>query len=209
MNAQKILKLKRALVMLFVPLCLLTFIFSAVSHTLAYMSDKRTVVNIFTFGDIQLQLLETPRAGGGGSELLPGATVAKDPAVKNTGSVPCYVRATVVVSDALLGKSQSVWDFLEMGELHEDWTVGEGSWGSARAVVYYNEILDAGEVTPAIFSRFTLREHAVSDGSAPAPGANNKFGIRIIVEAVQTKIGNDSNAVTFSDAQDAFTQLMP
>lgn len=68
----------------------------SVGATFAYLTDKQSVTNTFTVGDVKIAVEEPewnkPEAS---HEIAPNVAVAKNPSVKNTGKNTCYVRVKV------------------------------------------------------------------------------------------------------------------
>lgn len=77
-----------------------------IGASLAYMTEKEEVTNVFTVGDLDIGL-EEPEWNpddGDGSNLYPGYTVYKNPTIKNitgdqNGEEPCYVRMIIRIED--------------------------------------------------------------------------------------------------------------
>lgn len=185
---------------------------AAIGATAAYLTDVRTVTNEFSFGSLQVEVFEAVfSAGGSGSRVLvPGSQVAKDPAVRNTGTVPCYLRATVTISDAGLGDTQSVLDFITMGPLNaENWRLAAGqSWGARQVTAYYiggaGGVLEPGAETAPLFSSFSLNATA-ADNTPLLQSSISGFDIIVTVQAVQA----EADGKTISSPESAFAQLMP
>lgn len=75
--------------------------------TMGYFTDEEKVTNVFTVGDLEVDLQEpewTPEDGDG-EDMCPGYSVYKNPTVKNTadqrrGGNSCYVRMKVEILDS-------------------------------------------------------------------------------------------------------------
>lgn len=182
-------------------LALMTLLIASVSGTLALLSDRRNVVNTFTMGQVKVEISETtPNT----ATLSPGDVVAKDPQVKNAGTVPCFVRVIVSIEDAALPADQSVEDYITFGALGTGWNVksGDPGWNSQNAtyIVYYDHKLAVDESTTKVFENFTL--NAMNGSVALLEGADDMFKINVAVEAVQSKNGDTDYAsavAAFSD----------
>lgn len=82
--------------------------------TYGYFTEQEKVINVFTVGDLEVDLQEpewSPEEGDG-EDLCPGACVYKNPTVKNmaekgSGGTSCYARMTVKILD---GKGAPVTD---------------------------------------------------------------------------------------------------
>lgn len=105
--------------------------FCAMGTTLAFLMDTSdTVVNTFTFGDINIELTEET---GPEYKVVPGATVTKDPIVTVIAdSEACYLFVKVVESD-------NFDDFMTYA-IATGWTALAGNSG-----VYYREVENATE----------------------------------------------------------------
>lgn len=86
---------KRKILILATTLCMVAIL--AVGGTLAYFTDTDAAVNVFTVGNINIDLIEQfPK-----NELMPGLDVKKDVRVKNTGDNPAYVRVHIAIPQLL------------------------------------------------------------------------------------------------------------
>lgn len=107
--------------------------------TLAYFTDKKTVTNTFTAGNVEIKLDEAEVIYNDEndkyeensekrvqentySEIFPGVVLPKDPTVENTGTEDAYIVAQVTVTNADLMKLLGVdneyvglWDFVTGG----------------------------------------------------------------------------------------------
>lgn len=77
--------------------CMLTAAI-AIGGTLAYLTDRDSKVNVFTVGDVKIELEEDFEQG---AELIPGVKIQKEPTIKNTGKNDAWVWATVAIPAAL------------------------------------------------------------------------------------------------------------
>lgn len=78
---------KRKILMLAVSVCMIAIL--AVGGTLAYFTSEDEATNVFTMGNVEIDLIEEYEQN---SDLVPGLKINKDVSVKNTGSRPAYVR---------------------------------------------------------------------------------------------------------------------
>lgn len=91
-------------VLIGVAVSLLTVI--GVRTTLAYLTQRESVTNVFTVGELKIGLKEPewePKEGDG-VEMRPGYSVYKNPTVKNLNtdqakSAPAYVRMKILIKD--------------------------------------------------------------------------------------------------------------
>ena len=77
-----------------------------IGTTMAYMTEKDEVTNVFTVGDLDVGLKEPEwdPDDGDGINMYPGYTVYKNPTVKNitsdrNGEEPCYARMLIHIQD--------------------------------------------------------------------------------------------------------------
>lgn len=77
-----------------------------IGSSMAYMTEKEEVTNVFTVGDLDIGLDEPEwnPEDGDGVNMYPGYTVYKNPTVKNitsdkNGEEPCYARVLVHIQD--------------------------------------------------------------------------------------------------------------
>lgn len=111
----------------------------AVSGTLAWMIDNTNpITNTFTYGDINIKLEESDADNDGDAnnnsyEMMPGATIAKDPKVTVlAGSKDSWLFVK-------LDESENFKDFLTY-EIAAGWDVLEGETG-----VYYREVKEGDQ----------------------------------------------------------------
>ena len=108
----------------------------------------------------------------------PGQETCKNPKAVNTGSVPCYVRAKVFLSDSRIALD------------YEDY-LNTGAWRKEDGWYYYNGILQPGETTPALFDRILLMEDI--------PEEVQEAQLNVVFASVQSE--------GFDDAAGAFASL--
>ncbi len=73
----------------------------AIGGTLAYLTDRDSAVNVFTMGNVEIQLNEDFEQG---AELIPGKDIEKTPTITNTGDNDAWVWMTVAIPRALEGE---------------------------------------------------------------------------------------------------------
>lgn len=66
----------------------------SVGLTVAYLTDRDSVANVFTVGDVEIKLDE---AFDQGSNLVPGVVIQKEPTITNTGDNDAWVWATIAI----------------------------------------------------------------------------------------------------------------
>ena len=158
----------------------------AIGGTLAYLTDRDSEANVFTVGDVNIDLNEDFNQG---ATLVPGVDIEKKPTVTNVGPNEAWVWTTVAVPKNLA----SVIDFTGKGEGWKDWTTGSATINEEEYVLYtvlHTEALEVGKVTSAVFEKVTLdttvdidpngQWHTVVNGTATDLGWNNSDGNPVI-----------------------------
>lgn len=162
--------LRIATVLLFV---LLAVIAAAVS---AYLADGDRKENHFSVGNNKIIVDETYEP------VEPGSKTVKKPQAENTGSVECYVRGRIILSNSRAAEFMDYYMDGSSGMNTEDWREGEDGW------FYYQKILNTGEKTSPLFTHIRLKENI--------PDVLKDFTIDVIFESVQSE--------GFEDVREAF-----
>lgn len=147
---------KKSLLSMLVALSLVAVIM--VGATLAYLTDKTDeVVNTFTIGNVDIDLTEPSWDPNNAQDLEPGAEVAKDPIVTNTGKNDAYVAVSVdgMAEMAAAGFAATVNDgWVLVDAQGNKLAVPEGNALVDGIYVYSKGALAADEETePALFSK--------------------------------------------------------
>ncbi len=136
--------MKRRLLLLFGVVAILAILSAG---TLAYFTAQTKATNIISSGSVNLKIHERTADGSNfpkeGVMVMPGDTVSKVVTVENVGSAPLYlrVRLTKRVNDASLAAD----DCISMNLNTLCWTEKDGYY-------YFNEALNPGQTTEALFS---------------------------------------------------------
>lgn len=77
-------------------LCIVMVIVLLIGGLAAYFTDSETKTNVFTVGNVDIEITE-PHWNGDYEGILPNEHVPKDPQITNTGNNPAYIFATVTV----------------------------------------------------------------------------------------------------------------
>ena len=164
----------------------------AISGTLAYLTDRDTVVNTFTMGKVNIEVEEAfPEEG---APIKPGQTVNKDAMIKNTGTKDAWVWMTVSVPEGLKDYVTLNWT-----EQYAQTTNGpEVKDGEAVWTVLLNETLEPNANTGYILDSVTLSPYVdyqggqyvvVSDNGSTVPLegiVDGKMVVTVNGYAVQT-----------------------
>lgn len=124
MNKRKLLLVASALLMV----AILGF-----GGTLAYLTDTDHATNVFTTGNVKIDLIETFDPEN--AKLIPGIDVNKDVVVKNVGSEPAYVRVHIAIPTLLdSGKPEflAYANTLHFNMEKESMAEGEWNWHSTN-----------------------------------------------------------------------------
>lgn len=118
--------------------------------TLAYLTDRDAKVNVFTAGDVEIELSETFEQG---VELMPGKVITKKPTITNTGDNAAYVWLTLSVPAALEGVIE--WDeaFAEY-EIDNTFIAGYNTY-----VYLFEDVLDPGAKTADLLTQVSLNKN--------------------------------------------------
>ena len=140
-------------------LCLVAVIaaMAIAGASLAYFTAEDTATNVFTVGNVAIDLTEPEwdkKGAVDAPEVYPGEALAKDPTVKNTGKNPCFVRISVTGWDSLKNAKLSAQDITYRTDyvdekLGENWTLYDGYF-------YYTKVLAVDETTDALFDQIVI-----------------------------------------------------
>lgn len=142
---------------------------AAIGGTLAYFTDTAAPVeNVFTVGNVKIQIAEEHWNADNAKDVYPGQTLAKDPKVKNTGNNSCFIRAKISNLDQFGTGKEITMDALGRG-----WEYKDGYY-------YWTAVVDKGGETACLFNSITMP--TTLDGSE-----QNVQPITIEAEAVQAQ----------------------
>lgn len=146
--------------------------------SLAYFTDTDSADNVFTVGNIKIDLTEPNWEAEGKEEakdMYPGEPVAKDPTVTNTGANPAVVRIKVTLPGDKDYGLQYRTDYVT-GKLGDNWVDGGDGY------FYYTLPLDKeNPTTDALFDQVVLGTNVTNDYSG------EEKHIDVKVEAVQAQ----------------------
>lgn len=115
--------------------------------TLAYYTTVGLATNVVTSGEIKLKIHEKTADGSDfpteGVYIVPGDIVSKQVSVENICAHPFYLRVNLVSDSNNQGLTAE--DCLEINIDTEHWTYVDGYY-------YYNDVLQSGETTTALFT---------------------------------------------------------
>lgn len=141
-------------------------------------------------------LLKTLLADNGDTALKIGKTYKDDLAVKNTGDIDEYVRATVRTywTDAN-GKELDVDPQLIELEVGSGWTKDEAASTKERTVLYYGGVVKAGATSDPFVTGIRINSKVLTAATAGSDGETLdyeglKFHVEATADAVQTHNGD-------------------
>ena len=199
----------------------------AIGGTLAYFVDSESATNVFTVGDVTIDLIEKYEPN---SQLMPGTktqnAVNKDVWVKNTSDknsawirvkveVPAHLDVLTVEPEdyeVIAAKNILHWNFTAGNE--EIWNVEKACWEAVLSAdkkynvytFYYNEIVRAGETTKQLLEQVYLDAKVDHNGETYTfkgePVDLSNIDIKVTAEAIQAD-GFDTFEAAFAayDAQ--------
>ena len=193
------MKLNRKVVLI---LALMLSVAMATTGTLAYLTDRDTVENTFTMGNVDIDVEEEFEDG---ASLLPGVEVEKQAGIKNVhNSSDAWVWMTVSVPEDLV-------DYLDL-----EWLAGyEGEKidavvqdGYISYVVKYEEQLAPGESTPKFLQSVTLTDKVdyqdgqfvVIEGGEIVAELGDLSDVNVIVDGFAMQIDGFNNVDAAYDA---------
>ena len=183
--------------------------------TLTYFTDKDTVTNTFTIGDVDIDVYETSASdpsikvdSNTYTNIVPGVKYAKDPTIENIGSNGAYARMLVTVPKDLHNKLAELHftlsDIFEKALDENDewkWTYDEfieNAGENAVTYIYnYNGTLGSGEKA-TLFKSFTLPATLSQDDLT---NVNHSFNIVVTGQAIQAD-GFTTAAAAFAALDD-------
>lgn len=117
-----------------------------VGSTLAYFTDSDEATNVFTMGDVDIELTE-PEWEGDKVDVVPGDVYAKDPTITVADdSQPCYVRADLEV-EGLDGFEGYAEDLLDSLDINTGWVEDDNGYFWPKALKAGEEVVLFDEIT--------------------------------------------------------------
>ncbi|MEG2353895.1 MAG: TasA family protein [Clostridium sp.] len=155
----------------------------SIGATSAYFTDKQSVTNTFTVGDVKIGIEEAEWGKLPNHDIAPGKTLSKDPVIKNTGKNSCWMRVKVAYDTTI---------FELVGVDTTNWTlVGD--------YYYYNSIVPAAGKTSPVFTsvkmKDTVKESTITSG---------QLDVIVNAEAVQS-----DGFTTYTEAFNAAFPVTP
>lgn len=165
--------------------------------TYAYLStDPGTRVNVFTVGDIEIELSEEHWKPEEAGELHPGEKTGKDPVIQNTGLNDAYVFLEVavpmrdfsIVNEEGIKTDRSIREIFVYEADLDAWELIDHSVKSGKSVcVYgYRDILQPDCTTSPLFTDISTVPYL--EGSL---NAEEIFTVEVTAKAIQNRFGEE------------------
>lgn len=181
--------MKKKMLALSLVVILLTLV---VGGTLAYFTDSDQAENVFTVGNVKIELNENNWVEENALLVYPGESVAKDPTVANTGNNPCYVRVKVENLDQFTAENKGAITLSYEGNAGRN----TADWDLHNGYYYYLAELAVGEETTPVFDAIVFPTDLDGSESEPKP---------IVVKAQAVQSEGFSGAVSATALEAWFT----
>lgn len=193
------MKLNRSILLV---LALVLSVAMVTTGTLAYLTDTEQKVNVFTIGNVDIELDEPEWVDN--SQLMPGIPVPKDPQITNVGENSAWSWMTVTIPSAL-------YPHLTL-DYSDEWIVDDevetttvDGVDMTVVTLYYPELLAPEDVTPPAFESVTLNSYIDADKDGNLLDADgNPIGWKL-TDAHEITV--DAFAIQdkpFTDVEDAY-----
>lgn len=195
---------------IYIVILLILSIFIGFGTTQAYFTHRRGLLNTFRVGYNEITVTEDYNPP---DEIVPGETIEfrKNVRVKNTGTVPCFVRVRLEYSDS---EMKSFCKNILYGESIDanDWKteierISNGDWvyNETDGCYYYTKVLEEDDVTSLLLDKVQVLVPKSEENSL------KDFEIYVYAESIQTMITTvkdngdiiSEEAVDYRDAWDS------
>lgn len=139
------MKFVKRTTMLMLSLVCLMYVSSISISSYSYLQDIESTANGYTVGTADCTIVDSLTKP---SAYTKGTVINNTVSVKNSGSVPCYIRIYV-------SPSYSV-DSFTFNMQSDSSLTGSAKWYKSGDWYYYKSIVNAGETTSALYTRITL-----------------------------------------------------
>ena len=160
-----------------VALCLIIALLAIalIGGTMAYFTDTKAQDNVFTVGNVKIQLTEPNWVEADGTDTYPGQVLPKDPTVENIGRNPCFLRIQVTGLYCLVTDNMITYETNDVaGDLGADWVLHTDGY------YYYSKVLAAGATTSPLFEQIRIPVSVTN-------GFEGSYDVRITAQAVQAQ----------------------
>lgn len=184
------MKLNRKWIMV---LALVMSMAMATTGTLAYLTDRDSEANVFTMGNVEIDLNEEFDQG---AELIPGVEIEKKPTITNTGKNDAWVWATVAVPASLEKGVKITWAEAGWTEHGDATTVEQGGKNYTLFTYLYDKALAPNETTETpVMSSIKMLDTVDIDPDGKLNIVENG-----VVTPVEWNINEDGNPTVYVSA---------
>lgn len=175
---------KRKLMLVALSLCMVAIL--AMGGTLAYLTDEDDVTNVFTVGNVEIELTEPSwDVENGYDDAYPGEHIPKDPKVTNIGDNPCYIRVGIVGWQWLRIHSISENDIYYATNGEEN-ALGDGwAYNPDDNYFYFTDVVSPDAITAAVFTHIVIPSDTGNSDDA------TEYTLEVWAEAVQSQGAED------------------
>lgn len=182
---------------------------SVVGVSLAYFTDSAEKENVFTMGNVDINLEEADWTAP--EDAIPGVAYDKDPHIDNVGDNAAWVRMQVTISDYTVLKAAADKYGVTLLSMFNDLTGDQWAISTEEPVIddandsitytfYYEDLLDVGESTSDLFTSVTISPQFTQEDLANLQtndNGDNMFSVVVAADAIQ-------EADSFATVYDAF-----
>lgn len=187
-----------------VALCLIIALATTaiVGGTLAYFTDTDQATNVFTTGNVDIQINEKVDED---THLMPGKKINKDVFVQNTGTEPAYVRVHIGIPanmddgdpDFAAYKNFLHWNFTQAGIAAGQWNWSDSATGSnypgnGGSWNYYTTTVNGQEY--AVYVATYMSE------LAPGAETATESLTQVYMDATVDATSNEDGTITYEDS---------
>lgn len=162
--------MRKKKILLIVAACLLVAS-TSFGVTYAYLIANDSVQNEFTVGENKIEVEEEYDPP---EKLKPEIVIPKKPCVKNTGNLPCFVRARADFSDS---EAKGFCNDLDIDTENWEYDPDDGYY-------YYKKLLQPGEATTYLFTKLEIKKEK-PDGTPLTEGDLIDFDVLVFAESCQ------------------------
>ena len=180
-------------------IALLIVAFGAILGTysvMAYLTDSKTVRNVFTLGGVSIELIESNWNPENAKNVGPGQTVSKNPVIKNIGYDSAFVYIKIVVPKVILsnGKVGPLFTYNIGSDWKEITSKAEDDDTTYTKVYYHTSSLSQSDSTQPLFTEVTVANYS--------PTVTGEQFFHVIGFGIQAETDDDEE--TIIEAYDSF-----
>ncbi len=179
--------------------------------SLAYFTDNETKENVFTFGNVDIELTEANWPNEGLKNVVPGVKYPKNPVINNQGANAAWIRVDVTLSDAEdFDTAAAKYNITDLASIFEPADNFDSNWILAKAPetnsekdtltysYYYQKKLTPNSTTGELFKSVTIPKQF---NNADMETIGEDFTITVTAHAIQDE--------PFETVQEAFVEYNP